>query len=66
MSRNSEIAVHKEIDESARMVESTPFVPFSDLGFDYLMRDCKIFETFTTIDDVTSNAMDVPCARRIQ
>ncbi|KAH9175335.1 hypothetical protein EDB89DRAFT_2137024 [Lactarius sanguifluus] len=45
-----------EIDPSSRMPE-TLFrlpLPFSDLGFDHLMRDRKICDAFKTIDDVTS------------
>ncbi len=54
-SKISQFAVPKDMDQSLRMAESTPPVPFSDLGFDHLMRDRKIFETFKTIDDVASN-----------
>jgi len=35
-----------------------PSLPFSDLGFDHLMRDHKIFDKFKTIDDVTSESVD--------
>ncbi|KAH9175331.1 hypothetical protein EDB89DRAFT_2066689 [Lactarius sanguifluus] len=51
-----QFAMPGEIDPSARMhdkVLRSP-LPFSDLGFDHLMRDRKIFDTFKTIDDVTS------------
>ncbi|KAH9082104.1 hypothetical protein EDB83DRAFT_613711 [Lactarius deliciosus] len=55
-SKISQFAMPGEIDPSARMhdKELRSPLPFSDLGFDNLMRDRKIFDTFKTIDDVTS------------
>ncbi|KAH9019831.1 hypothetical protein EDB85DRAFT_1896484 [Lactarius pseudohatsudake] len=52
----SQFAMPGEIDHSARMhdKELRSPLPFSDLGFDHLMRDRKVFDTFKTIDDVTS------------
>ncbi len=54
--RISEIAPPKDADRSSRTFTMSliPSLPFSDLGFDHLMRDHKIFDTFMTIDDVTS------------
>ncbi|KAH8988894.1 hypothetical protein EDB92DRAFT_2068305 [Lactarius akahatsu] len=52
----SQISMPGNIDPSSRMHE-TLFrlpLPFSDLGFDHLMRDRKICDAFKTIDDVTS------------
>ncbi|KAH9037252.1 hypothetical protein EDB85DRAFT_2287937 [Lactarius pseudohatsudake] len=55
-SKISQFAMPGEIDPSARMHDKilrSP-LPFSDLGFDHLMRDRKIFDAFKTISDVTS------------
>ncbi|KAH9042332.1 hypothetical protein EDB84DRAFT_1472869 [Lactarius hengduanensis] len=52
----SQFAMPGEIDPSTRMHDKilrSP-LPFSDLGFDHLMRDRKIFDAFKTISDVTS------------
>ena len=55
MSRISKFAMPKDVDDSARMVhEFIPSRPFSDLGFDHLMHEHKIFDEFKTIEDVTS------------
>lgn len=54
-SKISQFVVPKQIDGSDRMVgESTASLPFSDVGFDHLMHDRKIFDKFKSIDDVTS------------
>jgi hypothetical protein len=52
----SKFVMPKDVDISARMIEedSTPSHPFSDLGFDHLMHERKIFDKFKIIEDVTS------------
>ena len=52
----SDLAPPKDADASMRTntEDLIPSPPFSDLGFDHLMRDHKIFDKFKTIDDVTS------------
>src|SRR6266404_5479205 len=51
-----ELVPPKDADPSIRMdtMGLIPSLPFSDLGFDHLMRDHKIFDKFKTIDDITS------------
>jgi hypothetical protein len=54
-SKISKLSMPKDISESARMVQDyMPSLPFSDLGFDHLMHDRKIFTKFKTINDVTA------------
>ncbi|KAH9175272.1 hypothetical protein EDB89DRAFT_349519 [Lactarius sanguifluus] len=55
-SKISQFAMPGGIDPSARMHDKILRLPlpFSDLGFDHLMRDRKIFGAFKTISDVTS------------
>ncbi len=52
----SEFATPKDADLSMRISKMgfIPSLPFSDLGFDHLMHDRKIFDKYKTIDDVTS------------
>ncbi|KAH9081594.1 hypothetical protein EDB83DRAFT_2283085 [Lactarius deliciosus] len=52
----SRFMMPRVVDRSSRMVleELEPSLPFSDLGFDHLMHNRKIFDKFKTIDDVTS------------
>ena len=38
-------------------------LPFSDLGFDQMMQNCKLFNKYKTIDDVTSTECVVHMGR---
>ncbi len=60
-----DLAPPKYADASMRtnMEGLRPSLPFSDLGFDHLMRNHKIFEKFKTIHDVTSTACVVRMGR---
>lgn len=54
-SKISGFSMPRDIARSARMEQHhIPSVPFSDLGFDQLMYDRKIFTRFKTLEDVTS------------
>jgi len=52
----SEFAIPQDADHSFKISAEglTLLVPFSDLGFDHLMQDHKIFDKYKTINDVTS------------
>jgi len=64
-SKISQFAMPKDIDQSHRVGQGVlkPSLPFSDLGFDHLMRTRKIFDTFKTIGDVTSTECVVHMGR---
>ena len=64
-SKISQFAMPKDIDQSHRVGQGAlkPSLPFSDLGFDHLMRTRKIFDTFKTIGDVTSTECVVHMGR---
>ncbi|KAH8998885.1 hypothetical protein EDB86DRAFT_781144 [Lactarius hatsudake] len=55
-SKISQFVMPGEIDPSSTMHDKILRLPlpFSDLGFDHLMRDRKIFDAFKTISDVIS------------
>ncbi|KAF8271312.1 hypothetical protein EI94DRAFT_1720892 [Lactarius quietus] len=63
-SKISKLSMPKDIAESARMQEDyMPSLPFSDLGFDHLMHDRKIFHKYKTIHDVTTTECVVHMGR---
>jgi hypothetical protein len=53
---DSEFTPHRGFDASERLVHGSlnTLPPFIHLGFDQLMGSCKILETYTTLDDVTT------------
>ncbi|KAH9081566.1 hypothetical protein EDB83DRAFT_2214337 [Lactarius deliciosus] len=71
LSTTSKIAhfvIPRDIDSSSRIFgeELNPSLPFSDLGFDHLMHDRKIFGKYKTIEDVTSTECVVHMGRPLQ
>ncbi|KAH9178630.1 hypothetical protein EDB89DRAFT_2239238, partial [Lactarius sanguifluus] len=67
-SKISQFAIPGDMDPSNGMhdEELIPPVTFSDLGFDHLMHDRKIFDRYKTIEDVTSTECIVHMGRPLQ
>ncbi|KAH9035048.1 hypothetical protein EDB84DRAFT_1269650, partial [Lactarius hengduanensis] len=71
LSTTSKIAhfvIPRDMDPSSRIFEEglNPSLPFSDLGFDHLMQDRKIFGKYKTIEDVTSTECVVHMGRPLR
>ncbi|KAH9175259.1 hypothetical protein EDB89DRAFT_2092796 [Lactarius sanguifluus] len=64
-SKISRFTIPRDVDPSDGMHEEEliPPLSFSDLGFDHLMHDRKIFDQYKTIEDVTSTECIVHMGR---
>ncbi|KAH9046307.1 hypothetical protein EDB84DRAFT_1265284, partial [Lactarius hengduanensis] len=67
-SKISRFTIPRDMDPSDGMREEglIPPLSFSDLGFDHLMHDRKIFDRYKTIEDVTSTECIVHMGRPLQ
>ncbi|KAH8992520.1 hypothetical protein EDB92DRAFT_1858291 [Lactarius akahatsu] len=67
-SKISQFTIPRDMDPSngTHEVEFMPPLSFSDLGFDHLMHDRKIFDRYKTIEDVTSTECIVHMGRPLQ